>query len=372
MATRAIRVVVEDRPIGDALDEYIHVKSGPMGRWKPKTIVDNENSLRRLVKHLGAGTLLSAITPKTIERVLSDENGPLGGGKSNNTIAGYIGHYRSFFKYCLASGWMIRDPMLLVEAPTTSERQDRLFLTADEIWKVIDAATFPTHRILMILQASSGLRISEVQGSILGNVDLDEGYFRAPIFKSTKKGERTRMAEKDITKQLDEELRLWLPMYAEKMGRPLRPEWPLIPTIRFAWSHDDVAGRVRNWSIRASKAEGRVGEPMPLRSGSHVVKTYLLACGFVSAGDYEASHTLRRSSARLFYDAACDNLGHDRALEATARYLNHSDLGTTQRYLGVGPGRRIMREQLRGQDFLRRSPQVDEVGLRRSAVRHGG
>lgn len=65
----------------------------------------------------------------------------------------------------------------------------------------------------------------------------------------------------------------------------------------------------------------------------------------------EGVHTLRRSVARGFFDAAAE-AGYDGALRTTAALLHHQSTQTTELYLGIAADRLRRDATLRGQPFL--------------------
>ncbi|MER5252942.1 tyrosine-type recombinase/integrase [Streptomyces sp. NPDC002855] len=81
----------------------------------------------------------------------------------------------------------------------------------------------------------------------------------------------------------------------------------------------------------------------------------------------ERWHTLRRSSGRLFFEAASDR-GYDMALRMTQAFLNHSSVKTTERYIGLDSAYAMRDQFLREHDLLGTSPQnVIPLTQRRSS-----
>jgi integrase len=66
----------------------------------------------------------------------------------------------------------------------------------------------------------------------------------------------------------------------------------------------------------------------------------------------EGFHTLRRSSARAFFEQLRQSSNADHALMVVKSFLNHKNVSQTEHYLGISTERVLRDEALRGQSFL--------------------
>ncbi|MFH1139554.1 MAG: tyrosine recombinase XerC [Pseudomonadota bacterium] len=100
----------------------------------------------------------------------------------NISLARILSGLRSFFKYMAREGRLTANPALEVETPRFPLKQP-LFFTVDEAFALVEAPgrddpQGPRDRAALELAYSSGLRIGELVGLNLADLDLTEGLVR--------------------------------------------------------------------------------------------------------------------------------------------------------------------------------------------------
>lgn len=103
-------------------------------------------------------------------------------GSSKVSVARKVAALRSFFRYLVREGFVSSDPMTGISSPKLDKRLPS-FLTREEIDRLLlapDPSTPQGQRDRAILEVfyASGLRISELVGLDLEQVDLDTGELR--------------------------------------------------------------------------------------------------------------------------------------------------------------------------------------------------
>ncbi len=218
------------------------------------------------------------------------------------TIVRKIAALRTFFNYLIREGRLRLNPAEMVQAPRADHHLPA-FLPMEEMFSLLDL-TFTDDvagtrdRAMLELFYSSGIRVSELTGLNLGDIDVQQG-----LVKVRGKGRKER-----IVPVGGQALRS-LQQYLAK-----RDEW-------------------------ARKAQAGEGDP-PLflsRSGSRItprsVARVLDRCALQSGIRKKVSpHTLRHSFATHLLDAGAD-------LRAIQEMLGHESLSTTQKYTSVSVAR---------------------------------
>lgn len=235
----------------------------------------------------------------------------------------YMDRVHTFMRRAVEAGWMDRPPIVagVYEPP---RRQSRL--TADQMVAMLDAADNPRDRAMLAVALEWLLRGSEIARLKVGNIRLDDGM--ADVLVSKKEGAHA-WDEMVVTARLSRELEAWRHAYAVAIARPLRAEDFLFPR-----------------QVSRLAGTGRENGLLPNAPISHpylVVRNALTISG-VTEGRL-GFHTIRRSMARLRYDALCESGSKDQALEVVSALLHHDSLRTTELYLGVD-GKRTTRNKI--------------------------
>ena len=221
----------------------------------------------------------------------------LGGqGFAPSTVARRLASLRSFYRYLRRRGLVEVDNSASLRSPKQPRRLPKL-LNVEEVVAVIeaiptgDSAGIRDRAILEVLYGG-GLRVGELVGLDLGDLDLDEGLARV-----RGKGRRERLAP--VGEVAVESVRRWLSVRAPK-----------------------TAGE-------AAVFLNRYGARLTARSVGRLFETRLKGHD-VDLGS--SPHTLRHSFATHLLDRGAD-------LRSVQELLGHRRLTTTQIYTHVSPDR---------------------------------
>lgn len=222
--------------------------------------------------------------------------GELFGDKSATSIARKLASLRTFFQFCLRKGWAETNPAKEVASPKIPKRVPK-FLTIDEVEALlkapdeIDLLGLRDKAILELLYAS-GLRVSELVGLDIENMDLSGG-----VVKVLGKGRKERLVPVG-TKACD----------------ALRSYINAMPTLAVAANNGGGALFVN-----------RQGGRLTARSIERLVSKYLKRCGIQKT---VTPHVLRHTFATHLLNAGADMRG-------IQELLGHASLSTTQKYTHV-------------------------------------
>ncbi|WP_428035515.1 site-specific tyrosine recombinase XerD [Amphritea sp.] len=202
---------------------------------------------------------------------------------------------RGFFRYLLREGMLVEDPTLQVESPkrgrplpkSLSESEVEALLQAPDL---SDALGLRDRAMLEMLY-SSGLRVSELVGLQLSQINLRQGVIRV-----VGKGDKERLVP------LGDEAADWLVRYL-KEGRP----------ALIADAENEVV------------FPSRRGQQMTRQTFWHRIKRHGLAAG---VEQLPSPHVLRHAFATHL-------LNHGADLRVVQLLLGHSDLSTTQIYTHI-------------------------------------
>jgi integrase/recombinase XerD len=235
-------------------------------------------------------------------------------GHSKRTVAQRLAALRSFYRFTIRQGLTAGNPMAALSTPRQPRRLP-VVLSVAQTEQLIDAAgsgrpgtsesAGPVSKALLVRDVAivetayaAGLRVSELAGLTLGQVDLGRGEVRV-IGKGRK--ERVsllgRMARRALRLYLEEAR----PLLAARNPEP-------DPGVVFLNAHGEPLG-VRGLRYRLDRLRVAAGLP----------------AGF-------SPHTLRHSFATHLLDGGAD-------LRIVQELLGHESLATTQVYTHVSPGR---------------------------------
>jgi integrase/recombinase XerD len=201
---------------------------------------------------------------------------------------------RGFFRFLVRERAIPEDPTLLVDRPKVGRRLPRV-LSFDEVERLLAAPDRGTpagacHAAMLHLMYASGLRVSELVGLRLGDIDLQRGLV-APLGKG---GKRRLVPVGDIALGM-----------VERYLREVRPG---------VASQGEAA-------LFASPRGGRYTREHFWR----LVREYAVRAGIVPL---PSPHKLRHSFATHLLRGGAD-------LRAVQAMLGHADLGTTEIYTHV-------------------------------------
>lgn len=219
------------------------------------------------------------------------------------SVARKIAAARAFFRYLVRRGEVEKSPAAELSLPKT-RRPLPTFLGVDAAKEVVETpratlAEGARDRALLEMLYGSGLRVSELCGLDLGDVDLDAGDAGGTV-RVHGKGSKERVVP--VGSQAAAALRRYLARRQElAAGAKSKP----------------ADGRALFLSPR--------GQRLAVRRVQEIVKKY----GMLGAGRADLHpHALRHTFATHLLDGGAD-------LRAIQKLLGHSSLGTTQRYTHV-------------------------------------
>jgi len=217
------------------------------------------------------------------------------------TISRKVAALRSFFKYLLREGKIKVNPAQLVQGPP-SDRYIPSFLSVDEMFALLAVPFKPDgfglrDRAIIELFYSSGIRLSELTGLNLRDIDFDRRLMR--IRGKGKKERIVPVGEPAIKAMRD---------YLERRGELLRSGKDGLEVPIFI---------------------NRGGNRLSTRSVARILDKYVLLSGI---NRKISPHTLRHTFATHLMDAGAD-------LRAIQELLGHESLSTTQKYTSVSVSR---------------------------------
>jgi integrase/recombinase XerC len=269
------------------LDRFLeHLKNER--RASPHTIKNYARDLARLRDFLskrGASSWSDADTEAARTYAAALHRAALSG----KTIQRLLSSARSFYRYLLRDGSTRQNPFVGVAAPKSPKRLPKT-LSVDQVGRLLafdgDEASRVRDRAIMELFYSSGVRLSELVGLDLQDVDLADATVRV-----TGKGDKTRVVP--VGSVAVEAIRAWLPV----RGLGAAPDEAALFTGRAGRriSTRTVQHRLRTWAQRQE-----IGVPLH-------------------------PHMLRHSFASHVLESSGD-------LRAVQEMLGHADIATTQIY----------------------------------------
>jgi len=153
--------------------------------WAERGLSDNSlQSYRHDLNHLHEclskrGKSLTEASREDLLAVLAGETGK---GKSPRSVSRYLSVYRQFYGWLVREGLISSDPVALIESPKTGRGLPRA-LTEPQIESLLHAADKQTplglrDQAMLELMYATGLRVSELVGLKLSNINLNQGVVR--------------------------------------------------------------------------------------------------------------------------------------------------------------------------------------------------
>ena len=217
-------------------------------------------------------------------------------GNMKSSVARKLASLRTFFKYLLRQGKIVSNPAQRVASPKLPRKLSS-FLSADEATALLESADTPTpqglrDRSILEVFYGGGIRLSELVGLDLSNLDMEAGLIRV-----LGKGGKERVVP--IGSYAISALRDYLARRDEFFPPAKKGE------------RGETAVFLNRWGSRLSG-----------RSVSQIVLKYLRKSG---VSHHITPHSLRHSFATHLLDGGAD-------LRAIQELLGHARLSTTQRY----------------------------------------
>ncbi|QJA05376.1 site-specific tyrosine recombinase XerD [Thermosulfurimonas marina] len=213
-------------------------------------------------------------------------------GLSPRSVARKLSALRTFYRFLELEGLVKKNPLFLVEGPKTGRDLPKV-LTAEEVERLLAAPDPSTpqglrDRAMLETLYATGLRVSELVGLTLAQLNLEVGFVRV-----TGKGARERVVP------LGEVARDWLERYL----REARPRL--------------LSGRESPYVFL-----NRQGRPLTRQRFWQIIREYARQAGLKTP---ISPHVLRHSFATHLLEGGAD-------LRAVQLMLGHASLATTQIY----------------------------------------
>ena len=210
-------------------------------------------------------------------------------GRGGRTLQRNLSAMRSFYRYLIKTGAASQNPAQGIMTPRTPKKLPRT-LDVDQATQLVeigahDILAIRDHAILELMY-SSGLRLSELIGLDLGNIDLPDA-----VVTVTGKGRKTRKVP--VGRYAVKALKTWLKCRKELAGDELHALF--VSTRGRRISPRSVQQRLSKWAVKQGLS-------------THV-----------------HPHMLRHSFATHLLESSSD-------LRAVQELLGHADISTTQVY----------------------------------------
>ena len=321
-------------------------------RMKPSTINSGASHLRCFVGVVG-DMPVHKVTPEMVDAAVAARS-HVGLATLNN----YQACLDALFGYARARGYTPghHNPTGHLEPHRTVKRQ-RQHIPPERFMDALDATKNERDRILVAVPLFLFVRVSELRTLRVGDVDLEKSRIRVTVHKSG-----GYVDDMPIVADLDRELRRWLTHYQRECG-PLDPDWFLVPAL---------SSHATGVNGRGSFADADAGRKLvlhperQLQRPDQIAHDVLHAIGMPTKDRdgkplMEGMHTLRRSGARMVFDAMCER-SFDGALRLVQSMLHHAQSSTTELYLGLDLDRARRDRELTGSEMLAAVSLSDTVG----------
>lgn len=287
MAAETVAGALERRYYVEPFLDYLALERG----LRPGTLAAYRTDIRRFASYLADQGISD---PSTIDhRVLHEYQSRLRGeGLAATTIRRAQSALRAYFGFLAAEGIVPEDPTDRMDRPAAAKKLPE-FLTQDEAARVVEAVdpdspAYWRDRAVLELLYATGMRVSELTGLSLGDVDLEEGS--CLVFG---KGGKERLVP--VGAVALEVVRRYLASARRAFDRG-RARGAL-----FLNPHGSRLSRMSIWTI-VTRAARRAGIDRAI-----------------------SPHTLRHSCATHLLEGGAD-------LAAVQELLGHADISTTQIY----------------------------------------
>ena len=322
--------------LGDVIDRHLNYVRGSYTR---NTAHASEQTLRQFLSTTG-NVQAKGLAPRHAERFQSQL---LQQGMKPNTVNSRMSRLSAFSKWAVANRY-IKAPIVTTVRTIPVPARPRLRVPATEFATLLEHAERPDHRITVALGLYMFLRAGEITTLRVRDVDLDEGTVSVVVHKTND------WDDMPICYELDQELRRWFVEYAKDLGRPLKGTDFLLP------AHRGFTG----WHGRPET--GNFDPERSVQRPFHHVQRVLEKAGYPIIEDGksngEGCHTLRRSGARVLYDALIegriggDLAARDDALRQVMSSLHHKSIQTTEHYIGLERDRQKRDKSIKGVRLL--------------------
>jgi integrase/recombinase XerD len=217
------------------------------------------------------------------------------GGRTARSLSRYLSGFRQYYRWLLREGRIATDPTALIESPKLGRGLPKV-IDEEGVTRLLEAPDVSTplglrDRAMLETMYATGLRVSELVGLDLANLNLNQGVVRV-----LGKGSKERLVP------LGEHALEWLKRYLAE-GR---------------------SGLLKGRHSQAVFVTAR-GGGMSRQAFWHAIKRHAMAAGI---RQNLSPHALRHSFATHL-------LNHGADLRVVQLLLGHSDLSTTQIYTHI-------------------------------------
>ncbi len=179
----------------------------------PHTLDNYLRDLRKFTAYCAQHSLdpLNTITPQDIRNNLAQLHRK---GLASKSLHRWLSAVRSFFHFAIRQGWCANNPAEGIQAPKAARKLPKT-LDVDQAAQFVgvegDDFLNSRDRALLELLYSSGLRLSEIVGTNLIDLDMGEGMIQV-----TGKGQKTRRLP--VGDKALQALQQWLPLRNDHLG----------------------------------------------------------------------------------------------------------------------------------------------------------
>lgn len=318
--------------LNQAQSEYEkHLRARGLAPRSVKSCMQTLNHCRRA---WGDQIQVARVRPEHLDRLF------MLGDWSPNTRNLHLSNLRGFFTWARRNGYIPRD-----YDPTEgwrnvrAEKKEKTWLPIEQFNDLLGVCDNGRDRAIVAIGLYTFMRGSEV--STLRVRDIDFQRHTLNMYRHKTKQEDVL----PVSTELKRELLMWLNEYELRVGRPLNPDWYLVP----------AQGPLPMTFCHTKRKLQPTGEPSQLRPDTpmgkpyEVVKRAMKKLGLDPHGS--GLHTLRRSGSRSLFDRLRHE-GYDGALMRVSSMLGHADTKTTEIYLGLSIERQQRNELIAGKPMF--------------------
>ncbi len=257
------------------------------------TLASYRYDLQRLAQFLDSRN--SALLAASREDLLAFLATQVQSGRSPRSLSRYLSGFRQFYRWALREGRIQQDPCALIESPKLGRGLPRA-LNENQVESLLEAPDPETplglrDRTMLELMYATGLRVSELVGLELSNINLNQGVVRV-----MGKGNKERLVP------LGEEAADWLQRYMLS-ARPELMKGAESPQLFVTTRRAGMTRQAFWYAIRKHALQAGIRQDV-------------------------SPHMLRHSFATHL-------LNHGADLRVVQLLLGHSDLSTTQIYTHI-------------------------------------
>lgn len=323
--------MVQPTRLSLAIEEYMaHLRA----KGRAKNTVSCYQTLFNKALAVWGDMATDAVEPIHVDRLMA------AAGWGPSTQAQYVSQLRAFWKWLRACRytWPDHDPTGTWTGLKTPQTE-RLRVPKHDFWNLLEAAKHPRDRAVVAISLFTFLRGSEIVSLRWQDVRFDEGIIKVKRHKTK------TLDDLAISNELREELVAWLDWYRADQ-ETIRPEWFVTPAKGPDFYLQDPVTR-RLTVDRAKPA--RLRPDVMLRKPYECIKRSLAACGYETK--QQGVHTIRRSGAYERFRVLSEQ-GTDMAIMEVASTLGHTDIRTSQRYIGWDMAKENRNANIAGHDMF--------------------